>query len=160
MKLDPLTLPGKPGYLSQLLDYVTWAAAAFGLDEAAAYRLSLAVDEIATNVVLYGYEGAGIRGDLTVWAEIDGDELRVYLEDVGEPFDPRDFPQPEDLDRPLEERRDGGLGIFLALWGVDHFVYERAGDANRSLFMMNRPSGSTRAGTERPGPERPRSERP
>lgn len=155
MNLEPLTLPGKPGYLSQLLDYVTWAAAAFGLDEAAAYRLSLAVDEIATNVVLHGYQGAGIRGDLTIWAEMTGDELRVYLEDVGEPFDPREFPQPEDLDRPLEERREGGLGIFLALWGVDDFVYERAGEANRSMFMMTRPSGPERSLSERPLPERP-----
>ncbi len=138
MNLEPLTLPGKPDYLSQLLDYVTWAAAAFGLDEAEAYRLSLAVDEIATNIVLHGYERAGIEGRLTIWAEAAGDELRVYLEDVGQPFDPREFPRPADLDRPLEERRDGGLGIFLALWGVDDFVYERAGVVNRSLFLMRK----------------------
>jgi anti-sigma regulatory factor (Ser/Thr protein kinase) len=139
MILEPLTLPGRADYLSQLMDYVTWAAAACGLPEAAAYRLSLAVDEIATNVVIHGYEDAGRSGDLTVWAETAADRLIICLEDTGEPFDPRQVPQPADLDRPLEERRDGGLGIFLALWGVDGFSYERRGDKNRSEFIMEQP---------------------
>lgn len=139
MNLEPLTVPGHSDYLSHLMDYVTWAAAAVGLDEAAAYRLSLAVDEIATNVVLHGYEDAGRRGDLTIWAETDDQKLAIYLEDTGEPFDPRQVPRPVDLDLPLEERQDGGLGIFLALWGVDGFSYERLDERNRSMFLMDRP---------------------
>lgn len=156
MILEPLLVPGQPANLSQLMDYVAWAAAAFGLDDAATYRLSLAVDEIATNIVLHGYEDAGLSGDLLIWAETDlgaeteleaetrpaadphADTLSIFLEDTGAPFDPRQAPQPTDLDRPLEERRDGGLGIFLALWGVDGFVYEREGNKNRCLFQMRR----------------------
>ena len=160
MIFEPLLVPGQPANLSQLMDYVTWAAAAFGLDDAATYRLSLAVDEIATNIVLHGYEDAGLSGDLRIWAEtVIGAEtelaakaelgaeaewgaapdiLSIYLEDTGAPFDPRQAPQPPDLDRPLEERRDGGLGIFLALWGVDGFVYEHEGNKNRCLFQMHR----------------------
>lgn len=142
MNLEPICIPGKPDNLSQLLDYVTWAAAGFGLDEAAAYRLSLAVDEIATNIVMHDYEGAESAGDLTLWAESDDDRLTIYLEDTGKPFDPRQAPLPADLDRPLEERRDGGLGIFLALWGVDEFFYEHIGATNRCVFVMYRPGGA------------------
>jgi len=142
MKLDPLTVPGRPEYLGQLLDYVAWAAAAFGLDESAIYRLSLAVDEIATNIVLYSYEKAGIAGDLTIRAEIEAAELKIALEDSGAPFDPRQAPQPDDLDRPLEERGVGGLGIYLALWAASatgaEFAYERAGRLNRSLFIVRK----------------------
>ena len=140
MILEPLTLPGQTDYLSQLMDYVTWAAAACELPEAAIYRLSLAVDEIATNIVLHGYKSAGRSGNLTIWAETTADQLIISLEDTGEPFDPRQVPQPSDLDRPLEERRDGGLGIFLALWGVDGFSYERRGDMNHSEFIMEQPA--------------------
>ncbi|HMT21810.1 MAG TPA: ATP-binding protein, partial [Promineifilum sp.] len=103
------------------------------------YRLSLAVDEIATNVVLHGYADYNQEGDLTIWAEGDDAQLRIYLEDTGHPFDPRQVPRPHDLDRPLEERRDGGLGIFLALWGVDGFTYHRVGGKNRSVFVMDYP---------------------
>lgn len=136
MILEPLTIPGRSEALSQLMDYVAWVAAAAGLGEGATYRLSLAVDEIATNIVLHGYDDAGRSGDLTIWADNDDDRLTVYLEDTGEPFDPRQAPQPADLDRPLEERRDGGLGIYLALWGVDSFAYESSANANRCVFMM------------------------
>jgi anti-sigma regulatory factor (Ser/Thr protein kinase) len=138
MNLDRLTLPGTSDNLSHLMDYVAWAAAAYGLDEAATYRLSLAVDEIATNIVLHGYEDAGRSGDLTGWAETSAVALTIYLEDTGKPFDPRQAPRPADLDRPLEERQDGGLGIYLALWGVDGFIYEQDGQTNRCVFTMNR----------------------
>lgn len=134
--LDVLTVPGRSEMLTQLMDYVTWAAAGAGLGESAIYRLSLAVDEIATNIVQYGYDQGRRAGELTIWADVATDRLIVYLEDTGLPFDPRQAPPPDDLDRPLEERRTGGLGIFLALWGVDDFTYERDGDKNRSIFMM------------------------
>lgn len=138
MNLEPLTVRGEPDNLSQLMDYVAWAAAASGLDEAATYRLSLAVDEIATNVVLHGYADYNRQGDLTIWAETNDEQLIICLEDTGHPFDPRQVPRPDDLDRPLEERRDGGLGIFLALWGVDGFTYHRHGEKNQSVFVMAR----------------------
>jgi len=134
--LEPLTVPGQAENLTQLLDYVAWAAAGVGLSDGAIYRLSLAVDEIATNIVQYGYENGSREGVLTVWADSSPEQLTIYLEDTGMPFDPRQVPQPDDLDRPLEERRTGGLGIFLALWGVDDFTYMREGRTNRSIFVM------------------------
>jgi anti-sigma regulatory factor (Ser/Thr protein kinase) len=145
MILEPLSLPGKPENISQIMDFVTWSAAAAGLDEAAAYRLSLAVDEIATNIVVHGYGDTGRSGNLTIWADID-DQLKIYLEDTGEPFDPREAPRPQNLDQPLEERGDGGLGIYLALWGVDDFAYECVGDVNRCTFIMERPDRSPTTG--------------
>jgi serine/threonine-protein kinase RsbW len=136
MILEPLKVQGRAEMLTQLMDYVAWAAAGAGLGESAIYRLSLAVDEIATNIVQYGYEQGHLRGELKVWADADAEKLIVYLEDTGHPFDPRLVPPPDDLNRPLEERRTGGLGIFLALWGVDQFIYERDGELNRSIFLM------------------------
>ena len=137
MNLEPLTIPGRADRLSQLLDYVSWAATAAGLAEAAIYRLSLAVDEIATNIVMHGYEAGEQPGDLTIWADRRPERLAIHLEDTGRPFDPREAPRPDNLDRPLEERQDGGLGIFLALWGVDDFTYERRGGVNRCTFVMH-----------------------
>ena len=95
------------------------------------------MDEIATNIVVHGYAEAERQGDLTIWADADTARLAVFLEDTGRPFDPRQVPQPDNLDQPLEERQDGGLGIFLALWGVDDFAYDHHGDVNRSTFVMN-----------------------
>lgn len=139
MNLEPMTVPGRPEAVTQLMDYVAWAAAASGLDEQATYRLCLAVDEIATNIVNYAYDRGRITGDLIISADDTPDGLVIHLQDTGTPFDPRQAPRPEDLDRPLEERKEGGLGIYLALWGVDEFRYQRDGNANRSSFIVRRP---------------------
>jgi anti-sigma regulatory factor (Ser/Thr protein kinase) len=136
MILEPLTVPGQPDAITQLLDYVAFAAAAAGLDEQRTYRLCLAVDEIATNIVHYAYDHGRVEGEITIAADQIGEALVVVLEDSGPPFDPREAPAPGDLDRPLEERKDGGLGIYLALWGVDEFRYERAAGINRSTFVV------------------------
>jgi anti-sigma regulatory factor (Ser/Thr protein kinase) len=136
MILEPLTVPGQPDAVTQLMDYVAFAAAAAGLDEQRTYRLCLAVDEIATNVVNYAYDRGRVTGELTIAADQTDDGLVVVLEDSGAPFDPREAPAPGDLDRPLEERKEGGLGIYLALWGVDDLRYERAGGVNRCTFVV------------------------
>ncbi len=144
MNLEPLTIAGRLDDVTQLMDYVAWAAAAAGLDEQATYRLCLAVDEIATNIVTYAYEQAGREGDLTVWADTSDTDLRVTLQDWGDPFDPREMAPPDDLHKPPDQRRNGGLGIFLAMWGVDEFHYKREGSHNQSTFVVHlRPDQSS-----------------
>ena len=66
--MDAVTLPGTLDALSPIRDYVKAAAASAGLDHTATYNLLLAVDEIATNVVLHGYEEAGLQGDISIAA--------------------------------------------------------------------------------------------
>jgi anti-sigma regulatory factor (Ser/Thr protein kinase) len=137
-----LTVPATLGSLSDIASFVKEAAAAAGLDRRAAYNLRLAVDEFATNVVTHGDPGAG-PGQIDLRAEADDHTLTVSIEDTGPPFDPREAPPPEDLHLPAEQRRVGGLGIFLALQAVDHFDYERVGGRNRNVLVMNRPGAHT-----------------
>ncbi len=140
--MDPLTLPATLDALGEIGRYVNQAAAAAGLEKQAAYNLRLAVDEIATNIILHGYEEAGLSGDIRVMREESAKELRITLEDRAIPFDPRGktLPSAEELARPLEERPIGGLGIFLVLNGVDRFDYQRQGEINRNIFIMRRPT--------------------
>jgi serine/threonine-protein kinase RsbW len=137
--MEPLTVAGTLESLSAIRAYVMAACASAGLDRKTAYRLSLAVDEIATNSVVYGYVPSKRDGDLRIIADIDTDTLRVTLEDSAPAYDPMQAPRPAALDIPLEQRQIGGLGIYLALRGVDHFAYERKGDLNRNIFIMKRP---------------------
>jgi anti-sigma regulatory factor (Ser/Thr protein kinase) len=139
--VDPLVLPGELDSLSAIGRYVHEAALAAGLDRAGAYKLRLAVDEIATNVVVHGYQEDGVSGEVTVSAVIDGRTLIIAVEDTARPFDPtaRALPDEEELDRPLEERPIGGLGVLLARESVDDFRYERVDGRNRTVFVVNRP---------------------
>jgi len=139
--VDPLVLPGELDSLGAIGRYVHDAALAVGLDRAAAYKLRLAVDEIATNVVVHGYQEGGVSGLVTVSAVIDGQTLTIAVEDTARPFDPtaRALPDEEELDLPLEERPIGGLGVLLARESVDEFRYERVDGRNRTIFVVKRP---------------------
>ncbi|BDV42173.1 hypothetical protein GURASL_10960 [Geotalea uraniireducens] len=138
--METLIVPDTLDSLAKIGDYVKRAAAAAGLDSKAAYNLRLAVDEFATNIILHGYQEAGLSGEVVIRGEMADNALTIIIEDTGAAFDPRSLklPEAEELARPIEEREPGGLGIFLALNGVDDFNYERDGDRNRNIFVMRR----------------------
>ncbi len=136
--MEPLTVPGNLDSLEAIAQYVMAAAAAAGLDKKASYKLRLAVDEIATNIIVYGYEEAGREGVVDLWADIGPQVLTISIEDTGISYDPTQKTAPEDLDKPLEERSIGGLGLYLAIKSVDKFCYERVGERNRNILTVNR----------------------
>jgi anti-sigma regulatory factor (Ser/Thr protein kinase) len=136
--MERLTVPGTIDSLERIGQYVTEVALAAGLDRKATYRLRLAIDELATNVITYGYQRSGLTGTIDLWTEIDDERLTLSIEDSAIPFDPTALPVPHNLGDPLEERKIGGLGIFLARRNVDEFRYERVDGRNRTILVVNR----------------------
>jgi anti-sigma regulatory factor (Ser/Thr protein kinase) len=136
--MESLIVAGTIASLDAIAEYVMAAASTAGLDKKTSYKLRLAVDEIATNIIIYGYERAGREGVLAIHADLDEQSLAISIEDTGVPFDPSLEPVPDDLDKPIEQRQIGGLGIYLATQSVDKFIYQRVGDKNRNIFIVNR----------------------
>jgi len=138
--MSSLVVPGVTESLAVLRKFVVDAAAEAGLDSGRTYGLSLAIDEIATNVMVHGYSEQGLSGDIIIRSELTDDELRLIMEDTAVEFDARTLvaPQKDDLEKPLEERAIGGLGVFLAFKKIDGFDYQRDGNINRNIFKMNR----------------------
>jgi anti-sigma regulatory factor (Ser/Thr protein kinase) len=134
------TFPGSLDALSPIGAFVLDAAAAAGLGPRAAYRLRLAVDEVVTNIIVHGYTEAGRTGMLELSTRLTQDSLSVEVEDTGEPYDvtAHALPTAEELARPLEERVEGGLGLFLITQSVDSFRHERVDPKNRTLLVMRR----------------------
>src|SRR5664279_4170518 len=94
--MDVVTLDGTLDALDPIREYVKEAAAAAGLDDSATYNLTLAVDEIATNVIVHGYQEAGLSGDMSIGATVLDDRLIVQLRDHGKSYDPNFHPEPDD----------------------------------------------------------------
>jgi anti-sigma regulatory factor (Ser/Thr protein kinase) len=134
--MKPATMPATLDSLGAIAEYVMAAAASAGLGKRASYRLRLAVDEIATNIIVHGYDEAGRQGALELRADIDERALTLSIEDAGVAYDPRQAPVP-DTATPLEQRPIGGLGVYLAIRSVDEFLYERVGDRNRTILKMH-----------------------
>ncbi len=85
--MEPLKVPGSLDYLQKIRQYVASAAQESGVEKRA-YKLCLAVDEIATNIITHGYKENGLEGNISVKTEIDEKSLTVYIEDTAKPYDP------------------------------------------------------------------------
>lgn len=133
-----LRVPASIDSLDEVAQFVLRLGAEAGLTESALYRLRLAADELATNIVMHGYRDA--TGELSVAGGIDEERVWVRFEDDAPAFDPRQGLRPPELGVPLEEREIGGLGVYLAFTAVDSFTYELVSGRNVSTLVMNRPA--------------------
>ncbi|MFD9163805.1 ATP-binding protein, partial [Streptomyces sp. NPDC059558] len=87
-----LDVPATVAALGSIASFVLRLAGAAGLDKGATYRLRLAVDELATNVVMHGYRGGD--GRITVRGRSGPDGVQIVIEDSAPPFDPVEGPPP------------------------------------------------------------------
>ncbi len=95
---------------------------------------NLALEEMATNIVKYGYDDQDAHEILLRLALVPG-AIVLTLEDDGHPFDPLGAPEP-DIHLPLEEREPGGLGIHLIRKMAQRMAYERSGGRNRLTITI------------------------
>lgn len=99
-----------------------------GIANKSLFQVCLAVEEIVSNTICYGY-----TDDAVHWIKIaishEKGILTIRLEDDGIPFNPL-WAQKPDCDCPLEERQVGNLGIHLCKKVMDEMTYERFGNKN------------------------------
>ncbi len=131
--LPRLSLELEPRLSSALKD-LAQAVARFGeangLSEPQIHNLGLALDELATNVIEYGFVKID-RRELRVELRVEADEVVAQMEDTGIPFDPfEEAPEP-DIHASLEEREIGGLGVFLTKALFPNRDYRRTDGFNR-----------------------------
>jgi anti-sigma regulatory factor (Ser/Thr protein kinase) len=98
------------------------------------YAVNVALDEILTNIISYGYDDQADH-EIVLRLSFDAAELTAEVEDDGRHFNPLEAPEP-DLGKPLEERPIGGLGIHLTRKLMDHLEYRRLG--GRNLLVMRK----------------------
>ena len=108
-------------------------------DEVLQFKLRLSIEEAVENVVRYAYDG-GI-GWLEVGTSLDQDSLvlTIELRDAGVPFNPLEKADP-DVTLSADERKIGGLGIFLCKKMMDSIEY-RYENGNNVLTMTKKVQG-------------------
>lgn len=95
----------------------------------AVFAANLAIEELVTNIVKYGYDDSDPHEILIEFAIKDG-ELSIAISDDGHEFNPFDQPEP-DTSLPAEDRPIGGLGIHFVRNLLDDCAYCRSGGRNK-----------------------------
>jgi serine/threonine-protein kinase RsbW len=128
--------PGRYDSLNRILEFVAAAAEQAGLDRRAVQAVQLAVDEACSNIIEHAYGGES-RGDIECTCCVDEDALVTRLADQGAPFDPDAVPAP-DLEAPLEDRTEGGLGVFIMRQLMDEIHYDFTPQSGNVLTLVKR----------------------
>lgn len=95
-------------------------------------EVRLLTEEAVSNIIRYahGSEEEHLIEVTLCWST---KEVELEIRDKGKPFNPLEVPPP-DLDQPIEERPDGGLGIHLIKSLADEASYAREGKTNVLLL--------------------------
>jgi serine/threonine-protein kinase RsbW len=114
--------------LSTLCEKLESIGESLGLSRRCLFEVNLALDELFTNIISYGFADQS-EHIIHVCISADDNLLTVVLKDDGIPFNPVERQSPI-LSCELEECKVGGLGIHLVKNLVDEVAYCRSGNQN------------------------------
>ncbi len=128
-----LIIKNQTEQLEQVQAFIEEAAERWSLKPALVFEINLILEEYLTNLINYGYSD---RADHFINIEISHqqNELRLLITDDAGPFDPGEVPDNEEIDKPLAERKIGGLGIHFIKKLADSIDYLSDEGINR-LFI-------------------------
>ena len=91
------------------------------------------MEEITANIVQYAFDKP-TDGSIDVTIETSQNTITLQIIDQGKPFNPLEA-APPDLKAGVNERRIGGLGLFLVQQIVDDIDYSRKKGRNHLTLV-------------------------
>ncbi|MFA4838239.1 MAG: ATP-binding protein [Candidatus Neomarinimicrobiota bacterium] len=124
-----ISIPNQIPEIEKVCDIVSTFGEEKGLPQKIIFAFHLALDEILTNIISYGYRDKD-EHIIDIHLSLQAGALALEIIDDSVPFDPSDAPVP-DVNQPLEERKIGGLGIYLVKNLMDEVEYKSDNGTNR-----------------------------
>ncbi len=129
-----ITLQAKVENIRQVVAFVEEKLEAMGCAMKAQMQLSIAVDELFTNIACYAYAPGSGMATVRVEAISGGQQARITFIDQGVPYNPLKKEDP-DITLSAEERPIGGLGVFMVKKTMDEMDY-RFENGNNILTIV------------------------
>jgi anti-sigma regulatory factor (Ser/Thr protein kinase) len=133
--LISLRVAANVGQLGAIRTFVEQQAQALFVDPETIYDLTLAVNEVATNIMVHGYRSQ--PGEIEIALRRQGDAIEIRLRDQARLFDPTRVPAP-DLTLPLHKRPFGGMGVHVTRQIVDAMRYRVTPEGGNELTLVKR----------------------
>lgn len=119
--------------LDEMMDFITADLDNYVSDKKLVNLIKLSCEEVLVNIISYAYPDS--EGDVEIIHEIpdDNGEFFIRFIDEGFAYNPLLNDEP-DIDASIEERKIGGLGVYLYKTIMDSVVYERKEGKNILTF--------------------------
>jgi serine/threonine-protein kinase RsbW len=130
------TIPNQLSPLMRAIESLDARLEQWGANAQARYLAQLAVEELGTNIIKYGYDDRE-EHFIRMTAAPGPDVFRIRLEDDGHEFNPCLSPEP-DPNLSLEERTPGGWGLSLCRRLLGGMEYERRDGRNCLTLLVPR----------------------
>ena len=124
-------LPATLENLERLIQSISHCAREQGFDRKRISEIELAAEESLVNIINYSYPER--PGEVEVTCQADGPSLIIEMIDTGIPFDVTSLPDP-DITADIDDRKIGGLGVFLLKKVMDEVNYRR--EKNRNILSL------------------------
>lgn len=115
-----ILIPAEVAKLPEVLDFMEEELTEQGCPARLMNRILIAVEEIFLNIADYAYSHKD--GVVTMVISKEEELLSITFKDSGTPFNPLEKADPK-LELELEERNEGGLGIFMVRNMMDEVTY-------------------------------------
>ena len=123
--MKELTVEASIDNLDRVTDFINAELEAADCPMKAQMQIDVAIDELFSNIAYYAY--APETGAVTIRMELEEAPraARITFIDRGKPYDPLSVQDP-DITLSAEDRKVGGLGIFLVKKTMSevHYAYE------------------------------------
>lgn len=127
-----ITIRNRLDDVARVRDLVATLATTHKLPTNVVFDMNVALDEVLSNIVKYGYPDDTIH-EIRVALTVSHDTLVAEIDDDGRPFDLTTVPAP-DPGVPLAERKIGGLGIHFVRKLMSEVTYSRVAGRNRLIL--------------------------
>lgn len=138
MDTKKLIIQNKTEQLDRLQEFVEEAGKEWSLDPQLVLEINLVLEEYISNLVCYGYADLS-EHDITIEISIDSSEVKMIITDDGNSFNIMELPATDQIEKPLEERKIGGLGVHFIKTLTDRLEYKSDGKLNRMVMVKNIP---------------------
>jgi serine/threonine-protein kinase RsbW len=131
-----LTVESKLEYLPRISEFIDQTMRQLNIQNSKdIYAVQSSVDEACTNVIQHAYSNkSGERIVIRCMLSSTDNKFVVQIIDWGKSFNPTTVPKP-DINSNLNERREGGLGLFLMRKFMDSIKYTSIQNVNKLVMV-------------------------
>jgi phosphoserine phosphatase RsbU/P len=99
-------------------------------------EINLALEELVTNIIFYAFDDKSVH-EIDINFSLGNKALSIEVIDDGKPFNLLEKSVRNEINKTLEQRNVGGLGIHFIKTMMNHIEYKRLGEKNRVQLIKN-----------------------